>query len=418
MTRGRKIVAAQPLPIPAGALLDCGAILGKRGAGKSVLARLFAEHEVDVGHRICFVDPMGDAAGIRLNPDHTPSRFQNVIIFGGASGDIAISPEDGAKVARIVATHNISCIVDLSGMIQAEQSHFMAAFADVLYDAIKIPVTLFIDEAHLFAPQDRGEIKNTKLLNRIVRLNAQGRKRGIFLWLMTQRPARINKSVLGGTETMIAMKVMMPQDLAAISDWFSANGPDAAKNVRQQLPNLKIGEAFVFASGVEFFKRVQFPLHSTLDTGKTPLHGETVGGVQLPKVDVSELAKAFGAITTGDPRDDEIKELRGRLAAEQQALRDCRHHLRKSGEELAAARLIETRVLEILVALQMRIGAALGSAPIEALPLSEPYEKYHMIAGEDGVIRPLPRDGDNKTLVAGARRRINRAKVPETPKGK
>jgi hypothetical protein len=404
------------LPIPEKAMLDCGAILGKRGSGKSSLARFLLEHEVDVGHRCCFIDPMGDAAGIRLTPGMRPSRFQKVIIFGGASGDIPITEEDGAKVAHIIATHDISCIVDLSGMIQAEQLRFMAAFADVLFDHIKIPLTLFIDEAHVFAPQERGEA-SAKLLNRMARLNSQGRKRGIFLWLMTQRPARINKNILGGTETFIAMKVMMPQDLSAIADWFDANGPDAAREVRGQLPKLKVGEAFVFASGVDFFERVQFPMHSTLDTGRTPLHGETVGGVKLPKVDVTDLAKAFGQIATGDPRDDEIKALKDELTGVKARLSDERREHRTTRDRLEAVSIREERTIGILVELQMRIGSAIGSPRIDALPITAPYEQFMMVEAPDGVVRPIPRAGANKALVPPARRRMAEAKLPAIAKG-
>ena len=45
------------LPIPAEALKDCGAILGRRGAGKSGTGRVLLEHELDVGHRCCVIDP-------------------------------------------------------------------------------------------------------------------------------------------------------------------------------------------------------------------------------------------------------------------------------------------------------------------------------------------------------------------------
>lgn len=396
------------LPIPENALLDCGAILGKRGAGKSSLARLLAEHELDAEHRIGIIDPMGDAAGIRLTPAGRPSRFQNVIIFGGQSADIPISEDDGPKLARIVGTSNISFIIDLSGMIQSEQLRFMTAFADVLYDEIKIPVTLFVDEAHIFAPQERGEA-SPKLLNRMTRLNSQGRKRGIFLWLMTQRPARINKNILGGTETLIAMKVIMPQDVNPVTEWFESHGPEAQAEVRRGLGALKVGEAFVYASGLEFFKRVQFPLHSTLDTGRTPKHGEALGGVKMPKVDVSALAEQFGQMATGDPRDDEIKALRDQLKSAQARLADEREAHRATVVEMASLNQRENGLLEILVAIQMRIGAAIGSQQIEALPLDEPYDRYTMVESDDGIVRAIPRAGDNPKLPVAAKRRVQRA---------
>lgn len=400
-----------PLPFPQKAMLDCGAILGKRGAGKSSLARFLLEHEVDVGHRCGFIDPMGDAAGIRLNPDMTPSRFQDLIIFGGKYGDIPIGDKDGGKVARIVATHNISFIIDLSGMIQAEQLRFMADFADVLFEKIMLPVTLFVDEAHIFAPQERGEA-SPKLLNRMARLNSQGRKKGIFLWLMTQRPARINKNILGGTETFIGMKVAMPQDISAVGDWFEANGPEAAKGARQQLARLKVGEAFVYASGSDFFERVQFPMHSTLDTGRTPLHGESIGGVEIPKANVGDLAGAFGNIESGDERDDRIKALEEELITQRQKTRSALEQLDATRVDLAATAEREGVLIDLMLDQQHRIGAVIGSAKIHPMPPGSLYADFVMVPDSNGEVRPYLREADNAPHILAARRRMRSARLP------
>lgn len=402
------------LPIPAKALLDCGAILGKRGAGKSSLARFLLEHEVDVGHRCGFIDPMGDAAGIRLNPDKTPSRFQDLIIFGGEHGDIPITDKDGGQVARVVATHNISFIIDLSKLIQAEQLRFMADFADVLFEKIVLPVTLFVDEAHVFAPQERGEA-SPKLLNRMARLNSQGRKKGIFLWLMTQRPARINKNILGGTETFIGMKVTMPQDIAAVGDWFEANGPAEAKDARKQLATLKTGEAFVFATGMGFFDRVQFPLHSTLDTGRTPLHGEAIGGVAIPKANIGDLAKVFATEEADDPRDDEIKRLRAEVSDLRDTISDKNRAIANLRQTVDQADRKEAALVDLMVDLQHRIGGLIGSPRIHPVPAGELFDDYVWVPDSSGDVRPYLRQADNTLHVRGARRRMDAATVPTKP---
>lgn len=402
------------LPIPDKALLDCGAILGKRGAGKSSLARLLLEHEVDIGHRCGFIDPMGDAAGIRLNPDKTPSRFQDLIIFGGEYGDIPISDKDGAAVARVVATHNISFIIDLSKLIQAEQLRFMADFADVLFEKIMLPVTLFVDEAHIFAPQERGEA-SPKLLNRMARLNSQGRKKGIFLWLMTQRPARINKNILGGTETFIGMKVMMPQDIAAVGDWFEANGPAEAKDARKQLATLKTGEAFVFASGMGFFERVQFPMHSTLDTGRTPLHGEALGGVEIPKANIGDLAAVFSSDVKDDPRDEEIQTLKTENAYLREGAENLRRQLANTREKLSRAERKESALVDLMLDVQHRIGGLIGSAKIHPLPAGELFDDYVWVPDSSGDVRPYLRQAGNSAHIKAARNRMDAATLPTKP---
>jgi len=403
-----------PLPFPQKAMLDCGAILGKRGAGKSSLARFLLEHEVDVGHRCGFIDPMGDAAGLRLNPDKTPSRFQDVIIFGGKYGDIPIDDKSGAAVARAVATHNISFIVDLSDLIQAQQLRFMESFAETLFDKIVLPVTLFVDEAHIFAPQERGEASG-KLLNRMARLNSQGRKKGIFLWLMTQRPARINKNILGGTETFIGMKVAMPQDIAAVGDWFEANGPEAAKGAKQQLARLKVGEAYVFASGSDYFERVQFPMHSTLDTGRTPLHGESITGVEIPKANIGDLAASFAIGDDGDERDLRIKALERELTSARADSRDLRNELHATRNDLRATADREGVLLDAMLDLQHRLGALFGSPRIHPLPIGALFADFVMVPDSNGEVRPYLREADNTPHVAAARRRMASAQLPTKP---
>lgn len=410
-------MAKAKLPIPELALTNNGLILGKPGAGKSALARLLFEHTMDSGHRAIFSDPMGDAAGIRLTPEGKRSRFNKVVIIGGPHADIPITPEDGAKVGKFVAQSRWSFLLDLSDLLQAEQVRFMGHFADALYEHMAVPALLLVDEAHLFAPQERGEASSF-VINRMVRLNSQGRKRGIFLWLMTQRPARISKNLIAGTESLVAMKMTTPRDIAAMEDWLSAHDPDQAREVKTIVPKLKAGEAIVWIPGAEFFNRVQFPFHSTFDSGRTPEHGETIGKIEIPKVaDLTEIAAAFGTTAAGDVRDEEIAALR----AEVRNLRDQRDTERRdhraTRDRLETVSTREERAVGILVELQMRIGAAIGSQRIEPLHISAPYEQFVMVEATDGVVRPMPRAGANKALVQPARRRMTDAKLPSPEKG-
>lgn len=382
-----------------------GTILGTRGAGKSTTARSLFEHELDQGHRCGFIDPMGDAAGIRLNPDDTPSRFQNVVIFGGPNGDLPITDEDGERVARLVANNNISFLVDLSEMIEAEQFRFMTGFADILYDEIKLPMLLLMDEAHLWAPQQTREAPS-RLINRITRLNTQGRKRGIFLWLMTQRPARINKNVISGAECLIAMRVGMPRDIAVISEWLELHDGDHAAGVKSQLPGLGNGEAFVSIPLLKFYDRIQFPMPTTKDTGRTPQHGETVGGIILPPIELGDLAAAFGATTALDPRDEEIEQLR----VEASRLRSRNAGLIETSRKLELER---DTAIETLTGVQNLIGFAIGSPEmVPAAPGTDPT-KVIMAMDQDGVVRPITRPSVMLARVA-AGARMMRAAVEAT----
>jgi hypothetical protein len=391
------------LPIPAKAMMNNGLILGKPGAGKSALARFLFETEVDDGHRAIFVDPMGDAAGIRLTAAGKPSRFKHVAIIGGPHADIPITADDGAKTGKFVAMSRSSFLVDISDFIQAEQLRFMGQFAEHLYENMAVPAVLFLDEAHLFAPQDRGEASSF-LINRMTRLNSQGRKRGIYLWLMTQRPARINKNIIAGTETLVAMKMTTPRDIGAMEEWLSAHDPDQAKQAKTAVAKLAVGEAIVWSPGLDFFGQVQFPFHSTFDSGRTPEHGETVGKIDIPKVtDLAAIAAAFGVITAADPRDDEIAKLR-------EALRIAEFNRKEALAGWREEKTLATGVIDILTDIQLRIGAVIGSLAINPLPPGAAFDDFVFVE-QDGIVKPFLRD-DNAPLVAVARKSIGRARLP------
>jgi uncharacterized protein len=402
------------LPFPDKAMTFSGLIVGTRGAGKSTTARDLFEHELDQGHRCGFIDPMGDAAGIRLNPDGSPSRFSTgdnkVVIFGGPNADIPITDQDGEKVAHLVGKAKISFLIDLSGMIEAEQHRFVTGFADVLYDVILVPMLLLIDEAHIFAPQQVRDAPS-KLLNRITRLNTQGRKRGIFLWLMTQRPARINKNVISGAESLIAMRVTMPRDIAVISEWLEMHDGANAGVAKGQLASLKTGQAFVSIPLLEFFERVQFVMPTTMDTGRTPQHGETVGGIELPKIDLGDLAKTFGQMETGDPRDDEIALLR-------EQLRDTGVRARAAADEVLRVTQERDALIETITAVQDRLGMFAGSPRIYAAPADVHPDDLMMVQDVNGGdVRPVWKDGVAVDRIRGGRLRMRAAQQPGGKKG-
>lgn len=278
---------------------DCGAILGRRGAGKSALRTLMFEHERDRGRRCLLIDPKGDSWGIRLDPDGSPSRFADMPIFGGQRSDIEITAKMGGALGKIIGSSDISAIVDLSSFTVAGMRRFMRDFAEALFDTNRNPLTLFVDEADQLAPQTvPGEV--AMLLHHMESLIRQGRQRGIFMWMLTQRPQVLNKNLLSQAESLIAMRMTTPHDRKAIRDWMDAHDPAMAKEVEQQLSKLKQGEAYVWVPPADFLERVQFPLFSTYDSGRTPKHGETVAHIDLPKIEVSEIAEQLRALLEPD----------------------------------------------------------------------------------------------------------------------
>ncbi|WBO20987.1 ATP-binding protein [Sphingomonas abietis] len=397
------------LPLPDKALEDCGAILGRRGAGKSATGRVLLEHELLAEHRCCVIDPKGDWFGIRLNADGSPSPWQ-IPVFGGQRGDVALTDDMGAAIARLVAGHHMSCVVDLSELSVAGMRRFMSAFAETLFQLNRRALTLFVDEADQLAPQRVGADQG-KLLHHMESLIRQGRQRGISMWMLTQRPQVLNKNLLSQAETLIAMKMTTPHDRKAIRDWMEAHDPEKAAEVMDTLADLKVGEAWAWVPAADFLERVQFPLFATYDSGRAPKHGEKVADAELPPIEIGELAAALGIEDVEDPRDEELERLR----AENGRLRSS-----LAAERARAARYeAQGNVwLEVMAELRGRIGAAIGSPEIVPLPPEARYQDYDMRLEGDGIIRPVPREPDSGPLVVDARRRVAAAPPVAAPKTK
>jgi hypothetical protein len=98
---------------------------------------------------------------------------------------------------------------------------------------------LVVEEAHTFCPERGfGEVASSKMIRTIA---SEGRKFGLSLCIISQRPARVDKNVLSQCNTQLIMKVTNPNDLKAISD--SAEG--ITQGVKEGIRDLPIGNALV-----------------------------------------------------------------------------------------------------------------------------------------------------------------------------
>lgn len=64
-----------------------------------------------------------------------------------------LEPHAGPTLARALVEHGFSAIFDLSLMNVTDQLDFVSSFAGELLRINHAPVHLFLDEAHIFAPQ-------------------------------------------------------------------------------------------------------------------------------------------------------------------------------------------------------------------------------------------------------------------------
>jgi len=221
--RDDKVVGVLPLS----ALNRRLAIVGTSESGKTYAAKSLVERLMDGGWRVCVVDPVGVWWGLCAGADDGDASDYPVVVFGNRHADIALDDGMGAALDRLLGTHPLACVVDLSELgSSAARRLFMTAFAQALHEANTEPLHLVLDEADLWAPQQTQPDRQA-LLGRIEEIVRRGRVRGFVPWLITQRPAVLHKDVLSQADTLVSMKLTSSQDREAVGRWIDGQADRA-----------------------------------------------------------------------------------------------------------------------------------------------------------------------------------------------
>jgi DNA helicase HerA-like ATPase len=115
------------------------------------------------------------------------------------------------------------------------------------------PLLFVCEEAHRYAASDRniGFGPTRKAISRIAK---EGRKYGVFLGLVTQRPAELDATIISQCSTLFTMRLANDRDQALLRSAVS----DAAANLLSFVPSLGTREVLAFGEGVALPTRLRF----------------------------------------------------------------------------------------------------------------------------------------------------------------
>lgn len=116
-----------------------------------------------------------------------------------------------------------------------------------------MPLLFVCEEAHRFAAADHA-IGFGPTRRALLRIAKEGRKYGVFLGLVTQRPAELDPTVISQCSTLFAMRMANDRDQALLRSAVS----DAAANLLAFVPSLGTREVVGFGEGVPLPARLTF----------------------------------------------------------------------------------------------------------------------------------------------------------------
>jgi DNA helicase HerA-like ATPase len=164
------------------------------------------------------------------------------------------------KIFRLPAKGKPISIIDVSGVPSDIVSVVVAVLSRLIFDyAIwsrsekQRPVLLICEEAHRYVPADKtgnGQAVR-KILERIAK---EGRKYGVALGLITQRPSDLAEGVLSQCGTIIAMRLNNDRDQQFVKNAM----PEGSRGFLDVIPALRNRECIVCGEGVAIPIRVSF----------------------------------------------------------------------------------------------------------------------------------------------------------------
>ena len=135
-------------------------------------------------------------------------------------------------------------VVDLGSLgTREEQAITAAAVLERLWSrrAAREPLAIVIDESHNVCPAEPGDPVTALATQDAIRIAGEGRKFGLYLIVVTQRPQKVHENVLSQCDNLVLMRMNSTADLAHVGRVFSFVPPgliDRATTFRQ-------GEALV-----------------------------------------------------------------------------------------------------------------------------------------------------------------------------
>jgi hypothetical protein len=194
---------------------------------------------------------------------------------GGYGPDVAgnVDADIDGLVAAWVGHEKPITVLDVSELPSDVASDVVGLLLRIVYDTLfwagsleisgkAQPLLIIVDEAHRFLPEG-GDSSCHRILTRVAK---EGRKYGVGLTVVTQRPSEIDVTILSQCGTMIALRTTNPGDRSRVAAAF----PDDLGGLVDLLPSLRTGEGLFVGEAMFVPSRVRVRLTQSPEGGAEP----------------------------------------------------------------------------------------------------------------------------------------------------
>lgn len=252
-------------------------------------------------------------------------RYQ--FIFRNQASPLPIENLVG-RIFRIPVAGKPISILDFSGIPSEALNVVVSVVARLAFELAtwserRLPVLLVCEEAHRYIPADKslGFHSTRRIIGRIAK---EGRKYGVSLGIISQRPSELEASTLSQCSTIFSMRLSNELD----QNFVRAAVPDGAAELLSFLPSLGTAETMVFGESVNLPMRI---ILNTLEEEYRP-HSSSAEFTDLwnrPDVTPQFMETVFERWRARSLGKNTKQAVPTPVAASQNTLQSVRHSLRQ-----------------------------------------------------------------------------------------
>jgi len=292
-----------------------GVVLGKSGSGKSNSASVIVEELLDDGYPVLIVDVDGEYFGLK-------EEYELLHLGADEECDLAVGPEHAEKIAELTLEQNIPVILDVSGYLhEEEQKELIKEVGHHLFakeKKLKKPFLMLVEEVHEYIPE--SGLDNVGQM--LIKIAKRGRKHGLGLCGISQRPADVKKDFITQCDWHIWHRLTWDNDTNVVRRVL---GSEYADTVQE----LDDGEAFLHTDWDDQIRRVQFRQKNTFDAGATP-GLEEIERPDLKSVSEDIVSELETISERQQAEKEEIERLRAELENRDETVEELRDELEKA----------------------------------------------------------------------------------------